>query len=197
MAARGTGTPRRRRSALARLEAALNLVDHINPALAADQTVVAVTTAQRFQRVTDLHGTFLIFERPRSARSFGKPGTAGRTPKMAQWALSHRRLDRPGRAVSKPKPPQKSIQSAIFGPIPGFLLIPPPQSGGEGGRRGATVGWEACRVLIPPTLTLISIASSLPATRSRSWRRDKKTVPFKSVSPDDSEESLRPDRYMI
>jgi hypothetical protein len=47
-------------SALARLEASLNLVDHINPALAADQTVVAMTTAQRFQRVTDLHGTFLM-----------------------------------------------------------------------------------------------------------------------------------------
>ena len=47
-------------STLARLEAALNLVDHINPALAADQTVIAVTTAQRLQRVTDLHGTILL-----------------------------------------------------------------------------------------------------------------------------------------
>jgi hypothetical protein len=44
-------------SALASLEAALHLVDHIDPALAADQTVVAVATAQRFQRVTDLHGS--------------------------------------------------------------------------------------------------------------------------------------------
>jgi hypothetical protein len=43
-------------STLARFETALNLVDHVNPALAADQTVVAVATAQRFQRVTDLHG---------------------------------------------------------------------------------------------------------------------------------------------
>jgi predicted component of type VI protein secretion system len=47
-------------STLARLEAALNLVDHVNPALAADQTVVAVATTQRFQRVTDLHGTILM-----------------------------------------------------------------------------------------------------------------------------------------
>jgi hypothetical protein len=47
-------------SALARLEAALDLVDHINPALAADQTVIAVTTAQRLQRITDLHGTILL-----------------------------------------------------------------------------------------------------------------------------------------
>ena len=31
-------------SALARLEAALNLVDHVNPALAADQAVVTVAT---------------------------------------------------------------------------------------------------------------------------------------------------------
>jgi hypothetical protein len=36
-------------STLSRLETALNLVDHIDPALAADQTVVAVTTPQRFQ----------------------------------------------------------------------------------------------------------------------------------------------------
>jgi hypothetical protein len=49
-----------RKSTLARLEAALNLVDHIDPALAADQTIVAVATAQRFQRVTDLHGTILM-----------------------------------------------------------------------------------------------------------------------------------------
>jgi hypothetical protein len=47
-------------STLARLEAALNLVDYVNPALAADQTVVAMATTQRFQRVTDLHGTILM-----------------------------------------------------------------------------------------------------------------------------------------
>ena len=41
--------------ALARLEAALHLVDHIDPALAADQAVGAMPAAQRFQRVTDLH----------------------------------------------------------------------------------------------------------------------------------------------
>jgi hypothetical protein len=48
------------RSALARLETALDLVDHVHPALAADQAVVAMTTAQRFQRVTDLHETILM-----------------------------------------------------------------------------------------------------------------------------------------
>src|ERR1700748_1843867 len=41
--------------ALARLEAALHLVDHIDPALAADQAVGAMPAAQRFQRVTDFH----------------------------------------------------------------------------------------------------------------------------------------------
>ena len=46
--------------ALACLETALDLVDHINPALAADQTVVAMATTQRFQRVTDLHETTLM-----------------------------------------------------------------------------------------------------------------------------------------
>src|SRR5258708_30071159 len=49
--------------ALTGLEAALHLVDHINPALAADQTVVAVAAAQRFQRVTDLHGTILMLSK--------------------------------------------------------------------------------------------------------------------------------------
>jgi hypothetical protein len=49
-----------RDTTLARLETALDLVDHVNPALAADQAVVAVAATQRFQRVTDLHGTILI-----------------------------------------------------------------------------------------------------------------------------------------
>src|SRR4051812_34255461 len=55
-------------SALAGLETALHLVDHIDPALAADEAVVAVATAQRFQRVTDLHGiSWNASERPCSA----------------------------------------------------------------------------------------------------------------------------------
>jgi hypothetical protein len=54
-------------STLARLEAALDLVDHIDPALATDQAVVAVAATQRFQRVTDLHGTILM----RSKAVFG------------------------------------------------------------------------------------------------------------------------------
>ena len=37
------------RSALARLEPALDLVDHIDPAFAPDQTVGPMATAQRFQ----------------------------------------------------------------------------------------------------------------------------------------------------
>jgi hypothetical protein len=45
--------------ALASLEAALGLVDHVNAALAANQTVVAVTGAQRLQRVTDFHRSIL------------------------------------------------------------------------------------------------------------------------------------------
>jgi hypothetical protein len=48
-------------STLAGLETTLDLVDHVNAALAANQTVVAVTGAERLQRVTDLHGTILIF----------------------------------------------------------------------------------------------------------------------------------------
>jgi len=41
--------------ALAGLEAALGLVDHIDPALAANETVVAMTAAQGLQRVPDFH----------------------------------------------------------------------------------------------------------------------------------------------
>ncbi len=45
-----------RKLALTRLEPALGLVDHINPALAADEAVVAMATAQGLQRITDFHG---------------------------------------------------------------------------------------------------------------------------------------------
>jgi hypothetical protein len=50
----GDGSPKG--STLARLEAALDLVDHIDAALAADETVGTMAATQRFQRVTDLHG---------------------------------------------------------------------------------------------------------------------------------------------
>src|SRR5690606_29889648 len=43
-------------STLARLEAAVGLVDHIDPAAAADHAVVAVTALERLQAVDDLHG---------------------------------------------------------------------------------------------------------------------------------------------
>ena len=45
------------RSALARLEAPLRLVDDVEASLAPHETIVAVARAQRFQRVPDLHGT--------------------------------------------------------------------------------------------------------------------------------------------
>jgi hypothetical protein len=66
-------------SALTGLEAALHLVDHVNPALAADQTVVAVTTTQRFQGVTDFHGT-----NPDALK--GRAGGPNLSyPKVAKW----------------------------------------------------------------------------------------------------------------
>jgi hypothetical protein len=43
--------------ALAGLEAALRLVDHIDAALAAYDAIVAMPGAQRFQRIADFHGT--------------------------------------------------------------------------------------------------------------------------------------------
>ena len=56
------GTPSRLREAepclaLTRLEAALGLVDHVDPALAAHEPVVPVPATQRFQRIADLHGS--------------------------------------------------------------------------------------------------------------------------------------------
>jgi len=42
--------------ALTRLEAALDLIDHVDPSLAPYQAVVAMTAAQRFQRISDFHG---------------------------------------------------------------------------------------------------------------------------------------------
>ncbi len=46
-------------SALARLEAAIGLVDDVDPTLAPHDTVVAVAAAQGFQGVTDFHDNLL------------------------------------------------------------------------------------------------------------------------------------------
>src|SRR4051794_3985548 len=98
-----------RGSALTGLEAALHLVDHIDAALAAHQAVVAVTPAQRFQRVTDLHGT--------SLKRNERPCAAGR--KTANGALSRWRPCRPGRAGSRPWRRQMSIRTAPFQAVRG------------------------------------------------------------------------------
>ena len=45
--------------ALARLEAALDLIDDVDTSLAADQAVTAVPAAQRFQGIADFHGCSL------------------------------------------------------------------------------------------------------------------------------------------
>src|SRR5262245_3520904 len=57
-----------RRSALPGLEAALYLVDHIDPALAPDQAIVAVAAAQGFQGVADFHGSQFRYARPRGVQ---------------------------------------------------------------------------------------------------------------------------------
>jgi len=56
-----------RRSALARLEALLNLVDDVYATAAAHQLIVAMASTQRFQRVTDFHGLFQTIQ-PRFGR---------------------------------------------------------------------------------------------------------------------------------
>jgi len=105
------------KSALARLEAALDLIDHVDPALAADQTVVAMTTTQRFQRVTDLHGTFLMLERPYSARSSGSPENTRGRPQLLIKGFIPLTAEPPGTRVSKPLGPQMSIRRCRFGPF--------------------------------------------------------------------------------
>jgi hypothetical protein len=51
-------------SALARLEAAVGLVDDIDPALAPHDTVVAVAAAQGFQGITDFHDNLWVLWLP-------------------------------------------------------------------------------------------------------------------------------------
>jgi hypothetical protein len=51
------GAKPRQNSALARLEALLDLVDDVDAALAAHELVVAMTETQRLERIADLHGS--------------------------------------------------------------------------------------------------------------------------------------------
>jgi hypothetical protein len=44
-------------SALARLEAAIGLVDHIGPATATDNAVIPVTAFERLEAIANLHGS--------------------------------------------------------------------------------------------------------------------------------------------
>src|SRR3979490_1544816 len=103
------GRPPRQReclSALAGLEAALHLVDDVNPALAADQTVGAVATTQRFQRVTDLH-----------LKNPGCSEGRGDRPDLAKSGFPAGRSCRlRDGAVSKPLTRQMSTQMARFRP---------------------------------------------------------------------------------
>ena len=49
--------PKNQELALTRLEARIGLVDNIDPALAADQLVIAVALGQRLQRIANFHGS--------------------------------------------------------------------------------------------------------------------------------------------
>jgi hypothetical protein len=68
---------------LARLEPALGLVDHIDPALAADEAVIAMATAQGLQRITDFHGL--------------KPSRAAVTRAIMLLEFGPEHIDRPAR----------------------------------------------------------------------------------------------------
>src|SRR4051812_26710017 len=66
-------------SALASLEALLRLVDDVNAALAADKLVVAMASAQGFQRVANLHRTGL-----RAAWSDNRTGLSPKSQQNAE-----------------------------------------------------------------------------------------------------------------
>src|SRR6185503_2272137 len=55
--------------ALARLVARVGLVDHIDPALAADDAAILVPLLRRLQRIDDLHGSVLEFRSLGRARN--------------------------------------------------------------------------------------------------------------------------------
>ena len=65
---------------MARLEALLGLVDHVDPALAADEAVVTVAPAQGLERITDFHGVTFEFR----AENSGSVGIAAET----NWGVS-------------------------------------------------------------------------------------------------------------
>src|SRR6478609_4803753 len=67
--------------ALARLEARIGLVDHVNAALAAHDAAVLVAQLHRLERMTDLHG-------PYSTKS---PGRAGGNSESARKIRMDRR----------------------------------------------------------------------------------------------------------
>ena len=71
---------------MAALEAPLHLVDDVNPALTADQTVGAVATTQRFQRVTDLHlkNPWLLWKAVVTGRIWQKKGVPANRSRRAR-----------------------------------------------------------------------------------------------------------------
>jgi hypothetical protein len=89
--------------ALAGLEALLGLVDHVDPALAADEAVVTVTPAQGLERITDFHGVTFEFR----AENSGSVGIAAETnwgvpPSQRETALRLRGVNLAGRHEKAP-----------------------------------------------------------------------------------------------
>src|SRR5690606_4923607 len=91
---RGRENARPERSTLARLEAAVGLVDHVYPAAATDHAVVPVTILERLQAVDDLHGGSSKQERHQdapvpdfvAAPYAGQPGESS-APQIGKLAL--------------------------------------------------------------------------------------------------------------
>src|SRR5262245_54001347 len=73
----------RGRSALPGLEAPLHLIDHVDPAFAPDQAIVAVAAAQGFQGVADFHGSQFRYARPREVQGCRETRDAPPTRQLA------------------------------------------------------------------------------------------------------------------
>ena len=86
-------------STLPGLEAALDLVDHVDAAFAADQAIAAMAAAQRFQRVADFHDLALV----RTDARFENKVQGCAQSRDAMAARQHARMEarpRPGSARS-------------------------------------------------------------------------------------------------
>ncbi len=120
-------------SALAGLEAALGLVDHVNTALAAHDTAIAVPVLQRAERVPDLHGPsphFAARVRLGFKSVVGDTGIEPVTPSMSTKCstaelIARFHIDVPAHAclIGYPKQTGRGRTASLRGSIKGVVAL--------------------------------------------------------------------------